>query len=138
MGKKVKGPHEDLTYRIIGAAMAVHRRIGPGHKEVIYQRALEKELTQAGLSFEAQKNIPVYDGDRLLGFYIPVTSEVPGTGDHVSEPYGATRRPFDQLWWAELALAACLSLTPGHRISLQLPMDVCARLAQNPKTRRHD
>jgi len=71
MGKKVKGPHEDLTYRIIGAAMAVHRRIGPGHKEVIYQRALEKELTQAGLSFEAQKNIPVYDGDRLLGFYIP-------------------------------------------------------------------
>jgi hypothetical protein len=30
MGKLVKGPHEDITYRIIGAAMAVHRRIGPG------------------------------------------------------------------------------------------------------------
>jgi GxxExxY protein len=71
MGKKVKGPHEDLTYCIIGAAMAIHRRIGPGEKEVIYQRTLEEGLTRAGLSFEAQKNIPVYDGDRLLGFYIP-------------------------------------------------------------------
>ena len=39
MNKKVQGPHEDLTYRIIGAAMAVHRRLGPGEKEVIYQRA---------------------------------------------------------------------------------------------------
>lgn len=71
MSKKVKGPHEDLTYRIIGVAMAVHRRIGPGYKEVIYQRALEKAFAQEGLSFEAQKNIPIYDGDQLLGFYIP-------------------------------------------------------------------
>jgi hypothetical protein len=70
MGEKVKGPHEDLTYRIIGAAMAVHRRIGPGQKEVIYQRALEAELEEAGLSFEAQKNIPVYDGDRLHQKYL--------------------------------------------------------------------
>lgn len=71
MGRKVKGPHEDLIYRIIGAAMAVHRRIGPGEKEAIYQRALEEELAQEGLGFEAEKNIPVYDGDRLLGFCIP-------------------------------------------------------------------
>lgn len=71
MSRKVKGPHEDITYRIIGAAMAVHRRIGPGEKEAIYQRALEEKLAQEELSFEAEKNIPVYDGDRLLGFYIP-------------------------------------------------------------------
>jgi GxxExxY protein len=44
MGKKVQGPHEEMTYRIIGAAMAVHRRLGPGHKEKIYQRALEAEF----------------------------------------------------------------------------------------------
>ena len=71
MSKKVKGPYEDLTYRIIGAAMAVHRRIGPGLREVVYQRALEAEFKEAGLSFEAQKRLAAYDGDRLLGFYIP-------------------------------------------------------------------
>jgi GxxExxY protein len=71
MRGKVKGPHEDLTYRIIGAAMAVHRRIGPGQKEAIYQRALEAQLEQEGLNFEPEKKLPVYDGNRLLGFYIP-------------------------------------------------------------------
>jgi GxxExxY protein len=71
MSRKVKGPYEDITYRIIGAAMAVHRRHGPGEKEAVYQRALEGELEKEGLSFEAQKSIPVYDDDRLLGFYIP-------------------------------------------------------------------
>ena len=71
MSGKVTGPHENLTYRIIGGAMAVHRRIGPGHKEAIYQRALEEQFTQEDLSFEPEKNLPVYDGNRLLGFYIP-------------------------------------------------------------------
>jgi len=69
--KKVKGPHEDITYRIIGAAMAVHRRLGPGHKEDVYQRALESEFEKAGLAFEAQKNLEVYDGEQLIGYYIP-------------------------------------------------------------------
>lgn len=71
MDKKVTAPHEDITYRIIGAAMAIHRRMGPGEKEVFYQRALEAEFEEVGLSFEAQKRLPVYDGERLLGFYIP-------------------------------------------------------------------
>ena len=71
MSKKVKGPHEDITYRIIGTCMAVHRRLGPGHKEAVYQRALEASFTEAGLSFEAQKNLEVYDEGRLVGYYIP-------------------------------------------------------------------
>jgi GxxExxY protein len=71
MSKLVKGPHEEITYRIIGAAMAVHRRLGPGHKEIIYQRALEAELEKVGLAFEAQKNLEVYDEGRLVGYYIP-------------------------------------------------------------------
>jgi hypothetical protein len=32
-----KAPQADLTYKIIGAAMAVHRKLGPGHGEKIYQ-----------------------------------------------------------------------------------------------------
>jgi len=71
MSKKVMGPHEDITYRINGAAMAVHRRLGPGHKEEVYQRALEAEFEKVGLSFEAQKNLEVHDEGRLVGYYIP-------------------------------------------------------------------
>ena len=71
MGKLVKAPHEDVTYRIIGAAMAVHRRVGPGQKEAVYQRALEAEFEKVGLAFEAQKNLAVYDEERLVGYYIP-------------------------------------------------------------------
>jgi GxxExxY protein len=71
MSKLVKAPHEDITYRAIGAAMAVHRRIGPGHKESVYQRALEAELEKIGFAFEAQKNLEVYDEGRLVGYYIP-------------------------------------------------------------------
>jgi len=71
MGKKVEGPHEDLTYRINGAAMAVHGRLGPGHKERMYQRALEAELEQVGLSFDGEPKLEVYDGERLVGYYIP-------------------------------------------------------------------
>lgn len=71
MNKKVQGPHEDITYRINGAAMAVHRRLGPGHKEAVYQEALAAEFEKIGLAFEAEKNLEVYDEGRLVGYYIP-------------------------------------------------------------------
>ena len=69
--KKVEGPHEDLTYRIIGAAMKVHSRLGPGHKEDVYQRALETQSLEDGLAFEAQKLLEVHDNGLLVGYYIP-------------------------------------------------------------------
>jgi GxxExxY protein len=71
MPSKTSAPHEALTYKIIGIAMAVHRRLGPGHKEAIYQKAMEDGLVEAGLGFEPEPNLPVYDGERLLGYYIP-------------------------------------------------------------------
>ncbi len=67
----VKTDMDNLRYRINGAAFAVHRRLGALHKEEIYQRALESELERCQLSFEAQKNIPVCDQGRLIGYYIP-------------------------------------------------------------------
>ena len=48
-------PLEDLTYRVIGAAMKVHNRLGPGLKEAAYQKALSLEMEAAGLSFEAER-----------------------------------------------------------------------------------
>ncbi|HIC94448.1 MAG TPA: GxxExxY protein [Anaerolineae bacterium] len=72
--KLVKTPYDELTYRIIGAAMAVHRQRGPGYREATYQRELEVRFSAEGLSFVAQKNFEVYDsekGDVLVGYYIP-------------------------------------------------------------------
>ena len=43
-------PFEETTYKIIGCAMRVHNKLGPGLKEVLYQRALSVELEEAGLS----------------------------------------------------------------------------------------
>lgn len=71
MQGKVLGPHEDLTYRINGAAMAVHRRLGPGYKEAVYQRALEAQFTEVGIAFEPEKQLEVYDAGLLVGYYIP-------------------------------------------------------------------
>ena len=77
-GKLVKTPYDDLTYRIIGSAMAVHRAQGSGKRESNYQRALEAQFTKDGLAFVAEKNIEVYHEDRLIGLYIPdLSSKIP-------------------------------------------------------------
>jgi GxxExxY protein len=52
-----------LTYKIIGCAMKVHNKMGPGFQEVIYQRCLAIELERAGLSFAREKEqVVYYDG----------------------------------------------------------------------------
>ena len=50
---------ENLAYRTIGAAIEVHRHLGPGFLESIYQKAMEHELTLSGIPFERQKKITV-------------------------------------------------------------------------------
>jgi GxxExxY protein len=58
--------YEELTKRIIGCAMKVHSILGNGFQEVIYQRALEIELTLEGLKFEREKDMPViYKGHNI-------------------------------------------------------------------------
>lgn len=49
----------EITEKIIGAAIEVHRHLGPGLLESIYEAALAYEITQAGLSVERQKPVPV-------------------------------------------------------------------------------
>ncbi|MFI5134192.1 MAG: GxxExxY protein [Chitinophagales bacterium] len=46
--------YKDITEKIIGASFEVHKFLGNGFQEVIYQRALAWELGQAGLSFDRE------------------------------------------------------------------------------------
>ena len=53
-------PLEDLTYRVIGAAMKVHNALGPGLKEAAYQKALSLEMEAAGLSFDPERPVEIF------------------------------------------------------------------------------
>ena len=48
------------TYAIIGAAIAVHRELGNGFLEAVYQAALEKEFQTQSIPYEREKHLPVY------------------------------------------------------------------------------
>ena len=66
IGAKTKLRYEELTEQIIGAAIEVHRAIGPGLLEAIYEECLCHELALRGLSFERQLIVPViYKGVKL-------------------------------------------------------------------------
>ena len=51
---------EDLTKKIIGCAIEVHKSLGNGFQEVIYQRALEIEMRLAGLEFNREMNMSIF------------------------------------------------------------------------------
>jgi len=61
---------KELSYAIVGAAMEVHRVLGPGFLEAVYESALAYELTLRGIRFERQKRLPVSYKDQVLGEYM--------------------------------------------------------------------
>ncbi|KZL51033.1 MULTISPECIES: GxxExxY protein [Cyanophyceae] len=69
--------YQDITQKIIGASFEVHKFLGNGFQEVIYQRALAYELHQAGLTFAREieqqiyyKNLPEPIGTRRADFVV--------------------------------------------------------------------
>ena len=60
-------PDADITYRIIGCAMRVHSRLGPGLKEQHYQKALTAEMVADGLAVSEEHCLEIHDGDTWLG-----------------------------------------------------------------------
>ena len=58
--------HEELTGKIIGAAIEVHKHLGPGLLESVYERCLAYELGLQGLAFENQKHVTVFYKDVML------------------------------------------------------------------------
>ena len=65
------GIHATLTQQILKCAIEVHRHLGPGLLESIYESALCLELTAAGLIFKRQIGIPLYYKGSLLSEHRP-------------------------------------------------------------------
>ena len=61
---------KELSYSVVGAAMEVHRTLGAGFLEAVYQAALAYELILRNIPFEQQVHLPVYYKGELVGEYI--------------------------------------------------------------------
>ena len=67
--------YEDLTHNIIGCAMEVHKFLGNGFQEKIYQRSLAIELRYAGINFKREKEMDImyrgrHVGTRRVDFFV--------------------------------------------------------------------
>ncbi len=70
MRKKSTQDRDPRTYAIIGAAMEVHRQLGPGFLEAVYQDALEVEFRLRQIPAKREVKLPVtYKGVRLASSY---------------------------------------------------------------------
>jgi GxxExxY protein len=69
MSNIINGQYEDseLTGRIIGCAIEVHKYLGNGFQEIIYQRSLELEMEQKGLSFSREHEMDIYYKGAIVG-----------------------------------------------------------------------
>jgi len=59
--------YSELTSKIIKCAMTVHSALGNGFQEVIYQRALEIELSENGISYNREFEMPIYYKEQHIG-----------------------------------------------------------------------
>jgi GxxExxY protein len=59
--------YSELTSKIIGCCMTVHKTLGNGFQEVIYQRALEIELRLANISFTREHEMPIFYKEVQIG-----------------------------------------------------------------------
>ena len=67
---------DEICYKIIGAAIAVHRHFGPGYLEEVYKNAMMVELEAAGL--QAEKEVPIavaYKGVRVGDYRADIVVE---------------------------------------------------------------
>lgn len=61
---------DELSGRVIAAAIEVHRRLGPGFVEGVYEQALRIELTQRHIPFESRKEILVSYEGQVVGRHV--------------------------------------------------------------------
>ncbi len=65
--KRIEEEINRITHRIIGSAMQVHRTLGNGFQEVIYQRALAIEMGVNNLSFKREMEMPIFYREQQIG-----------------------------------------------------------------------
>jgi len=58
--------HEDLTYKIIGAAKEIYKELGPGYLESVYEDALCYELEQLKIPFQRQVELDIHYKDNIF------------------------------------------------------------------------
>ena len=58
--------YKDECYKIIGACMNVHKELGPGFLEAVYQESLAFEFFEQRIPFEKEKDIRIFYKDKLL------------------------------------------------------------------------
>ena len=114
----------ELTRRIIGCGLEVHRRLGPGLLENVYESALCIEMRAQGLSYERQVGIPLYYRGELISEHRPdliVEKEV------IVEVKSVER--FSPLHWAQVLTYLRVS---GLRVGLLLNFNSPTRRAGTP------
>jgi hypothetical protein len=80
----VNASFNQLTGKILGAAIEVHRALGPGLLESTYMQCLLRELSEQRLRFDSQRTVPSGRGpsgrrsEVVRGYY----SDTPGAGSH--------------------------------------------------------
>ena len=61
---------DQLSSKVIAAGLEVHRQLGPGFLESVYDQALRVELAKRGIPFESQKEIRVVYGGQVVGIHV--------------------------------------------------------------------
>jgi GxxExxY protein len=63
--------YKELSYAVIGAAMEVHKELGPGFPEAVYQAAMERELDLSEIPYTSQFHVVVeYKGAVVADYYL--------------------------------------------------------------------
>lgn len=108
---------DPLSQRVLGCAIEVHRALGPGLLETVYEKGLAQELTDAGLQFAAQVQLPVtYKGRDLgCGFRIELL---------VENSVLVELKTVDQLAPIHEAQLLTYKKLSGHRIGLLINFNV--------------
>jgi len=100
---------DDQSYRIIGCAMEVHRKLGPGLREKPYENALVIALRKEGLQPQQQRAYPIFYHEHIVGDCIPDIS----VGDLIVEV-----KSVDQLGDNEKAQALNYLRISGRELAL--------------------